>query len=662
MNCNEAFHTWRRRRLLRSVGLTLAGAGLLWLAAALVFPEALRSYMQSLAWAKLAVLLGLTGLYAGALLLASNRCRPDCVPLEKLFLRVHWSDYLAAALQILLWLLLGHLLQVLQERPPTRFQTYMGILLMGMGGVGLGLFQVGFLRPLSIDYWRALAEGKSISVAEAGPFWTLQNRLSLVLGGLVFFACGISLAVSFTQQKTMVRFYAQRETSAILEHLRQQTPSPDGQLPCKALRDLAPEGGLLTLCAHPSGPCCSGSRESQDFPSADANLLAARSGDVLRLEGFELEGVATVLGPWTLAAFMPTPLWAERGLAVTLAIYTIMFLLSALIAAQAGREFSLPLRNLAGQVRRLGSGQFDQPVLPLTPDEFGHLAEDMESTRQRLASYIGEITELNATLETRVQDRTTELQDANQRLSDAMARLKETQAGLIQTEKMAALGTLVAGVAHEINNPLNAVVNNLAPLAERIEELKSGSPHPDTVRELTEIIGVMSEASSRALQIVSDLKTFARKDEARLKDASVDEGILSTVRLLEHRFRQQNVALDQSLHAGPPIPCHPGPLNQLVMNLLTNALDALPQGGRIRLATTRDADAVTLEIQDNGPGIPLDIQARVFDPFFTQKPGGTGLGLAIAASAARVHGGQIHLESSPGQGALFRVRIPIPPA
>jgi signal transduction histidine kinase len=387
-------------------------------------------------------------------------------------------------------------------------------------------------------------------------------------------------------------------------------------------------------------------------------LLAARAGEVLRLEGQELEAVATVLGPWTLAAYMPTPLWAERGLEVTLAIYTIMFLLSALIAAQAGREFSLPLRSLAGQVRRLGAGQFDQPVLPLTPDEFGRLAEDMESTRQRLAHYIGEITELNATLESRVQDRTAALEDANLKLSEAMQRLKETQAGLIQTEKLAALGTLVAGVAHEINNPLNAVVNNLGPLAERIDELKAGNPHPDTVGELAEIIAVMSEASSRALQIVSDLKTFARKDEARLKDASVDEGILSTVRLLEHRFRQQGVQLETSLAAGAPIPCHPGPLNQLMMNLLTNALDAQPTGGLIRITTSRTTDAVTIEVQDRGPGIPQDIQARVFDPFFTNKPGGTGLGLAIAASAARVHGGDIQLQSLPGEGALFIVKIP----
>jgi signal transduction histidine kinase len=263
--------------------------------------------------------------------------------------------------------------------------------------------------------------------------------------------------------------------------------------------------------------------------------------------------------------------------------------------------------------------------------------------------------ELNASLEQRVRERTLELEAAYQELKTA-----ETQ--LVQSEKMASLGRLVAGVAHEINNPVSFIATSIAPLRRRLERVGTASPDEAArlLAEAREIIDIMARGADRTTAIVRDLRSFSRLGEAARKPADLEEGIEVTLRLLESRWRDR-VTIHRDYEPLPAVECDPGQLNQVFMNLLANACDAAPVGGSIWISTRRCDDGVCVAIRDDGPGIPPESVGRIFEPFFTTKDvgGGTGLGLAIAHGIVTAHGGRIEVESMPGAGASFRVVLPV---
>jgi signal transduction histidine kinase len=262
---------------------------------------------------------------------------------------------------------------------------------------------------------------------------------------------------------------------------------------------------------------------------------------------------------------------------------------------------------------------------------------------------------LNASLEERVRERTTQLEAAYQ-------ELKAAETHLVQSEKMASLGRLVAGVAHEINNPVSFIASSVAPLRRRLERA-STAPPADVARllaEAREIIDIMARGAERTTAIVRDLRSFSRLGEAVRKPADLREGIEVTLRLLESRWRDRLTIHREYDDTLQPVECDPGQINQVFMNLLANACDATQAGGNIWLRTeTRGTDAC-VTIRDDGPGIPPESLGRIFEPFFTTKEvgRGTGLGLAIAHGIVAAHGGRIEVESTPGAGATFRVILP----
>jgi two-component system NtrC family sensor kinase len=261
-----------------------------------------------------------------------------------------------------------------------------------------------------------------------------------------------------------------------------------------------------------------------------------------------------------------------------------------------------------------------------------------------------EIADLNATLEVRVEDRTRELHEA--------------QAQLMQSEKMRSLGQLVAGVAHELNNPIGFVHANLQLLHEYVRKLVAAQhAGADTSRieaAIEKLLSRSREGTERVTKIVQDLRTFSRMDSAELADVDLNEEIDRTLTLMEPRLRD-GVEVERDYGELPRVRCYAGQLNQVFMNLLMNACDALDGKGRIRIRSRVRPGGVRIEFQDDGPGIPPEVQVRMFEPFYTTKPvgKGTGLGLSISYGIVERHGGRMLVGSAPGEGTTFVIELPL---
>jgi PAS domain S-box-containing protein len=265
-------------------------------------------------------------------------------------------------------------------------------------------------------------------------------------------------------------------------------------------------------------------------------------------------------------------------------------------------------------------------------------------------------------------------QDLERKVQERTLELRQKQAQLVQSEKMAALGNLVAGVAHEINTPLGALHSNNDIFVRTFEKFKTlltdesipGSVREnDELRKLLEAIdnlnSVSGTATGRIVNIVNSLRNFARLEEAEQKDADLHEGLESTLTLVHHQLKTR-IEVVKKFGDIPYIRCYPNQLNQVFMNLLVNASQAIEDKGTITVSTgRRDPDKVVVEISDTGTGIPAEDLARIFDPGFTTKGVGvgTGLGLSIVFQIVDDHGGEIEVDSEVGKGSSFRVVLPV---
>ena len=341
-----------------------------------------------------------------------------------------------------------------------------------------------------------------------------------------------------------------------------------------------------------------------------------------------------------------------RAITRTLSVGTILF--SAFLVAWLARFIAVPVQKLVEAAQGVAGGNLNVHLNLDSKDEIGNLTK---SFNQMTAS-----------------------------LREARERMQNTQVQLVQSEKMASLGQLTAGVAHEINNPVNFVSANVGPLRrdiselfavlaqyeeivatqqlqekfQDVEKLKQKLDFPYLKDEINNLLDGVQEGAQRTSEIVKGLRNFTRLDEDDRKPADINQGIESALLMLKHQLKNR-VEVIKEFGALPPVMCYPGKMNQVFLNLLANASQAIAGKGQIIIKTFSDGEIVTISIRDTGMGMTPEVKKHIFEPFFTTKPvgEGTGLGLPITYGIIEAHDGNIEIYSEPGKGSEFVITLPV---
>ncbi|NJR26370.1 MAG: histidine kinase [Richelia sp. CSU_2_1] len=345
-------------------------------------------------------------------------------------------------------------------------------------------------------------------------------------------------------------------------------------------------------------------------------------------------------------------------------------ILAAVVGAVVARKIAKPILDLTQNVNWMATNQYFSSKLPIPAGyEVGQLAKAFNFTIEQ------------------VEKRDRELNSQLHQLQQALHDLKTTQTQLIQAEKMSSLGMMMAGIAHEINNPVNFIYGNLChadrytkDLLKLIEVYQQEYPHHNQqiqncieeieleflAEDLEKLLSSMQMGTERIQQIVLSMRNFSRLDEADMKPVDIHEGINSTLLILNSKLKN-SITLIKSYGKLPLVECYPSQLNQVFMNIIANAADALLgnpilRDKQIKIATEVVGKThVAVKIKDNGTGIEPDVLKRLFDPFFTTKPvgKGTGLGLSISYQIIEKHRGKIEVKSALGKGAEFAIYLPV---
>lgn len=354
--------------------------------------------------------------------------------------------------------------------------------------------------------------------------------------------------------------------------------------------------------------------------------------------------------------------------------FSMILLISIIIAFMLAKSISKPLSTMEETISRISKGDLSGRLEYTKYYEINQLVQSynmMVNALQRLYS----------TLEAQVQDRTKELKNA-------YAELQNTQAMMVHSEKMKSLGELVAGIMHEINNPINFIYGNMTHLSnysndliqiieeytkydvsltpeekEDIDKLKQDIDYEFLKSDLPDLIKSCKEGADRAKNIIQDLKSFSRMEEVAITDVDIPHEIDTTLNILHNKIKNKAEVHKEYMENVPRIEAFGGQLNQVFMNIIDNAVGAIKDHGDIwiRINTDKEHKNLIIEIEDNGIGMDEETTRKVFNPFFTTKPvgQGTGLGLSITYKIIKNHQGDINVESRQGMGTKFIITLPI---
>jgi signal transduction histidine kinase len=574
------------------------------------------------------------------------------------------------------------------------------VLMIGVGVVtalGAAIYETLWHRDTMRLLLAHLTVHRRLPVRRLRGTLSLRSKLLLSFGGLVMFACGLALFWSFAQYKNLVTDFVSRQAGLSLSWLRSEvngaaahsTQAPTSSLVISAIHSvnrpsIEANAIFYYLPGTPGAEVMAvggGTLGAPGLPWYVAAQLRLPQDVNLDIDSLALSGRAgRVRVPWrgqvydlgTVAVLYPD--YRGRGASMVRPLKELVLFFVALFGACAGivvltvGQFVRPIRWLERRADGMARGDLAEPVSSGGEgDEIGRLTFALEDMRQALQEKLRSTEEINLELESAVQRRTADLARKNRELAETLDKLTRAQDQLVRSEKMASIGQLVAGIAHEINNPVNAIVNTVGPLEEAAAALGDAgdeAARSEASADVREMIRVVKRGAERTKAIVRALHNYSRTDDDHVVEFDLNRSIDDSLELLRHLLKP-SVEVDRDYTAVGRIRGHSGQLNQVFMNLLTNAAQALSgrDGARIRVETRGNDDQVEIRVIDNGKGIPPAVLPRIFDPFFTTKEvgEGTGLGLSIVHELVERHGGTIEVDSTVDVGTVFTVTLPRSP-
>jgi len=399
----------------------------------------------------------------------------------------------------------------------------------------------------------------------------------------------------------------------------------------------------------------------------------SKKDTIIRVSGFTTK---TMNGIIELCFSTDSIIKEKRQIRKTsLIVSSIVFIIGIIIGFWLSRNITVPVQALRNAANKVGEGDLTQRVKIRYGDEIGELAKAFNKMVEDLARASEELKKANL-----------DLALANEALQTTLDDLKSAQDKLIQSEKMASLGQLTAGIAHEINNPINFVSANIRPLMDdmtdvmkvirlyektinekgmqkefsEVDKFKREEKTDLTMEEIITLLKGMEEGAARTFEIVKGLRNFSRLDQNLFRKANLNEALESTLILLHSSYKNR-IEIVKQFGDIPEIDCFPGQINQVFMNILSNAIQSITGEGTIFIKTWLVGGMVKISIRDSGSGMNEDVRKKIFDPFFTTKDvgKGTGLGLSISYGIIQKHNGEIDVFSKPGEGTEFIICIPV---
>ncbi|MCQ4574462.1 MAG: ATP-binding protein [Candidatus Brocadiales bacterium] len=543
------------------------------------------------------------------------------------------------------------------------------------------------------------------------PSLSFRNKIFLMTIPIVFFVVfivtGSYSLLNNREQKKQIK-----EASGVLsKNLNKQL------VPFMAISNYEPLSGFVqdlatdknviyAVVEDQKGKVIAKSKNAEEFLSEKTRIKNTYSSDIYSVQKYFSPGAER----WIMEAQVPLfegnvkygtvrigyarelmTSGAGRALKIGLFAGGVGLLVSLGASFLTAYTITKPVKNFVKDIKIISGGNLDHQVNIRSRNEIGQLASEFNKLTKNLKNtltekdnYANELADLNTNLEEKVRERTVALQKSHQDLEKAYKELQGAQAQLVQSEKMASLGQLVAGIAHELNNPVSFIygnmdhleeyINNIKEILSGFRDLKSVSPEEKKqmdhliqeidldflLKDLDKLIKSCKNGAERTKDIVASLRSFSRLDEAALKRADIHEGINSTLEILTHLYKNR-INVHKEYGDIPKINCFAGELNQVFMNLLANAAQAIEDKGDVWIKTEKTDTKVKISIRDSGKGISEENKKKLFTPFFTTKPvgKGTGLGLSISYGIIEKHQGRIWAESKVGEGTTFNIELPI---